>query len=164
MNSDLLVERLSSNHNRSAFSSGNTELDGYLKRLARQDEERRICRVFVLTQRSSPDAILGFYTLSASSIELTDLPPAQAKRLPRHPVPAALLGRIAVRQDSQGTGLGGILIADAIKRSLSIADEIGIFAMIVDAIDDSAIEFYQHFGFDLCGQSGRRLFLQLKQF
>lgn len=162
VNASFVIEPLSSHHDRHAFTSGNDALDTYLKRQANQDVKRRICRVFVLTTPDAPKSVLGFYTLSTSAIELANLPEAQARKLPRHPVPAALLGRLAVAKSSRGSGLGSMLLADAIKRTLAVADEIGIYALLVDAIDDNARQFYQHFGFCLLQQKGRRLFLPLK--
>ena len=159
----LVIEPLASHHDRQAFISGNDALDRYLKRQARQDVQRRICRVFVLTTPAeAPDVILGFYTLSTSAIDLTGLPEPLKRKLPRHPIPAALLGRLAVGRKSQGSGLGAMLLADAIKRTLAVADEIGIYALLVDAIDEPAQRFYEYFGFRLLQQNGRRLFLALK--
>ena len=81
--------------------------------------------------------------------------------LPRHPVPAALIGRLAVSGDVQGQGIGRLLLADAVKRSLAVSEEIAIYALVVDAKDEGASRFYQAFGFQpLVGQSNR-LFLPL---
>ena len=157
-----VIEPLASHHDRQAFKSGNDALDTYLKRQAKQDIKRRICRVYVLTAQDSPNRVLGYYTLSTSVIELTDLPERISRKLPRHPVPAALLGRLAVAQSAQGAGLGQMLLANAVKRTLAVADEIGIYALLVDAIDDDARVFYERFGFSLLQQNGRRLFLPLK--
>lgn len=161
-NPPLVIESFTSRHNRRSFSSGNDLLDAYLIRQAGQDVRRRICRVFVMTAISAPSEILGFYTLSSSEIKLAELPEAQARRLPRHPVPAALLGRLAVSRNSQGTGLGSLLLADAIKRTLKAANEIGVYALVVDAIDDSAKAFYEKFEFSALRQRSNRLFLPLK--
>ena len=162
VDSPLVIEPLSSHHNRQAFTSGNKALDAYLKRQANQDVKRRICRVFVLTAPGAPEDVLGFYTLSTSAVELTDLPESLRLKLPRHPVPAALLGRLAGAQQLQGLGLGSMLLADALKRTLAVADEIGIYALLVDAIDDPAQSFYARLGFCLLQQGGRRLLLPLK--
>ena len=123
----LVIELLASHHNRQSFSSGNDALDVYLKRQARQDIKRRICRVFVMTAPNAPNAVLGFYTLSSGEIKPAELPGDRARKLPRHLVPAVLPGRLAVSRDSQKSGLGTLLLADAIKRTLMVADEIGIY-------------------------------------
>lgn len=158
---ELVICPLNSDHERSQFSCGNEPLDNYLKKRAKQDIKRRISRVFVATTCESPTKILGYYTLSSLSIELNQLSEDAKRKLPRHPVPAALIGRLAVSQSVQGKGIGKILLADAIKRTLSVSDEIAIYAMVVDAIDESAETFYRQYGF-LPLAAERRFYLPLK--
>jgi GNAT superfamily N-acetyltransferase len=92
------------------------------------------------------------------------LPEALARKLPHYPVPAALLGRLAVNKANQGQGLGSMLLADAIKRTLSVSEDITIYAMVVDSIDKRAQRFYEQFGFSSLSSGSRRLYLQLKSF
>ncbi|MDZ7784052.1 MAG: GNAT family N-acetyltransferase [Halioglobus sp.] len=160
----LIIAPLGDDHDRAGFYCGTTSLDNYLKKQARQDIKRRISRVFVAAQTAVPRKILGYYTLSSLSIELDLLPDAHARKLPRHPVPAALIGRLAVAQDSRGSGVGRMLLTDAVKRALSVSNEIAIYAMVVDAIDEQAEGFYQRFGFVPLSAKTRRLFLPLKSF
>lgn len=87
LNRRLVIKPLSSQHNRSEFFSGNDMLDNYLKRQASQDVKRYVCRVFVLTEADSLEAILGFYTLSASAIKINELPETEMRKLPRHLYP-----------------------------------------------------------------------------
>jgi len=159
---DLLIQPLHAGHDKQAFVCGKAALDDYIHKQANQDVKRRICRVFVATVGASSRGIAGYYTLSSLSINLEQLPASLARKLPRHPIPAALLGRLAVAQTAQGRGIGRMLLADALKRSLSVSEQIGIYALVVDAIDDQAQGFYQQFGFSLMESSGRRLFLPLK--
>ena len=114
----LIIEPLERRHHRTAFSCGLPDLDRYLARQAGQDVRRRIARVFVCTA-SEADAVLGFYTLSALSVDLASLPEELSRKLPRHPVPCALIGRLAVDRSAQGRGLGHLLLADAVKRVVS---------------------------------------------
>jgi len=158
----LIIELLNSNHNRSDFQCGVIALDNYIRKQARQDVKRRISQVFVTTDFNSPFTINGYYTLSTLSIELSDLPEDVVKKLPRHPIPAALIGRLAVNLNEQGQGIGKMLLVDAIKRTLSVSSEIAIYAIVVDAIDDKAKQFYQRFGFILFSAESNRLFLPLK--
>ncbi len=156
----LTVTALARQHDRQGFSSGVPELDSYLKTRAGQDIRRRIARVFVCCAHGS-DSILGFYTLSSLSIDVSSLPQNIARKLPRHPIPAALNGRLAVSEQSQGQGIGTMLVADAVKRSLAVSEEMAIHALVVDAKDEGAERFYRRFGFlSFVGQS-RRLFLPL---
>lgn len=158
----LVVTPLDASHERKPFACGNKALDQYLKRQARQDVQRRICRVYVAADPSEPSSILGFYTLSSCSIELTQLPESRARKLPKHPVPTALLGRLAVSQSHQGEGIGSMLLANAIRRTLAVSHEIGMYAMVVDAINDEARRFYERYGFCPLQSTGRRLFLPLQ--
>ena len=94
--------------------------------------------------------VAGYYTLSAAEIELGLLPDAVRKRLPRYPaLPALLLGRLAVDHRFRGQGMGRRLLYDAFRRVSDIAEQAGVFALIVDAKDDEARTFYIRFGFEL---------------
>ncbi|BBO80284.1 hypothetical protein DSCO28_08500 [Desulfosarcina ovata subsp. sediminis] len=105
---------------------------------------------------------MGYYTLSSLSLELQYLPEKLARKLPNYSAPAALIGRLAVSEPFQGHGIGAMLLADAIKRTLSVSDQIAIYALVADAIDDDVVRFYQKFGFMRLSNSSRRLFLPLK--
>jgi GNAT superfamily N-acetyltransferase len=65
---------------------------------------------------------------------------------------------------TQGVGVGRMLLMDAIKRTLGVSDEIAIYALVVDAIDEKAMGFYEQYGFSLLSAEGRRLYLPLKSF
>lgn len=159
---NMVIEPLSKGHDRAGFRCGIPALDQYLKQQARQDVKRRISRVFISTEPARPRKVIGFYTLSTLSIELRQLPENQRRLLPRHPVPAALIGRLAVRQDAHGNGIGRMLLADAVKRTLAVSHEIAVYAMVVDAINDDAKWFYEQFGFASLCDVPARLFLPLK--
>ena len=85
--------------------------------------------MFVAISPNHPSVIVGYYTLPTLSIGLGELPETLACKLHRHPVPVALLGRLAVRQAGQGRRIGGMLLADAIKRTLAVGDEIAIHVL-----------------------------------
>jgi ribosomal protein S18 acetylase RimI-like enzyme len=153
------IEPLNEGHDRTGFMSGSAALDRYFQTQASQDVRRRIAACFVGVSHESGQ-IAGYYTLSATSIALESLSPQLIKKLPRYPVvPAALLGRLAVARTQQGLGLGGVLLADALKRSARA--EVGVFAMVVDAENEAAQRFYEHHGFTLLPGSSRRLFLAI---
>ncbi len=161
---NLAIAPLNSSHDRTGFQCGVEALDHYLKKQAKQDIKRGIARVFIATKLDNPKKPIGYYALSALSIELNQLPKNLARKLPKHPVPAALIGRLAVSSAAQGQGLGKMLLADAIKRSLAVSDQIAIYAMVVDAININATGFYEQFGFTLLSADSPRLFLPLKSF
>ena len=105
------------------------------------------------------------YTLNALSTDLSrlkDLPSDLVKKLPKVPVPAALIGRLAVSKQAQGYGIGKMLLVDGIKRTLSVSQQIAIYAMVVDVISEDVSHFYQQFGFMGLNAGGSRLFLPLK--
>ena len=142
--------------NTAGFNCGESALDTYLQRYATQDIKRRVARVFIATPEDRQDEVAGYYTLSAASIAAETLPEQWRKKLPRYPVPVALLGRLAVNQSFQGQGLGAILLADACKRVLAASEILAVVAIIVDAKSANAAAFYQHFGFiQLPGQPDR---------
>jgi GNAT superfamily N-acetyltransferase len=138
------------------FDCGEKALDEYLQRYASQDIKRGVTRVFVASPAEQPQVVAGFYTLSAASIAAETILEKLRKKLPRYPVPVALLGRLAVGQLFHGQGLGSILLADACKRVAAASETLAVAAIIVDAKSPQAARFYQHFGFiELPGQPGR---------
>ncbi|MBI2999742.1 MAG: GNAT family N-acetyltransferase [Deltaproteobacteria bacterium] len=158
-----LVEPLDRHHDRAAFSCGNETLDHYLKKLASQDARRRVAAPFVLIAKSAPQTILGYYTLSSFGIDLTDLPQEVAKKLPAYPVvPVTLLGRLAVDYRYHKRGLGEFLLMDALHRAFVQSSQIAASAVVVDAIDEPAVRFYQHFEFLPFSDKANRLFLPMK--
>lgn len=142
--STIRVEPLGANHDRSAFLCGAPDLDRYLREQAGQDARRRVAAPFVASNDGV--RVLGFYTLSATSIQLTDVPAELAKRLPRYPrLPATLLGRLATDLSARGVGLGRFLLVDAMVRA--VRSEIASFALVVDAKDEAAACFYERESF-----------------
>ena len=124
---------------------------------------RGVASLFVAVAPDHPARILGYFTLSAASVDASDLPPDTAKRLPRYPIPAALLGRLAVDQSFARRGLGGILLADAMKKAMEAAATVAMTVVVVDPIDDAAQAFYAAFGFRSLEGPQRRMFLMLSR-
>ena len=140
----LRVEPLDGRHDRSTFSSGVEPLDRYFRTQAGQDARKKIAAPFVLILPD--DAIAGYYTLSATSIPLPEMPPDVIRKLPRYPtIPATLLGRLAVDERYHGQGYGRFLLADALFRAQR--SEIASFAVVVDAKDENARRFYERESF-----------------
>ena len=156
------IEPLGSSHDRTAFLCGVETLDKYLRTQASQDAEKRVAVCFVLT----PDGriVAGYYTLSQYVVDRGKLPEAISRKLPKYPqMPATLLGRLAVSEQYRGQKLGELLLVDALSRSLAISKQIGSVAVIVDAKDDSAQRFYEHFDFMSLPDAPNRLFLPMKK-
>jgi ribosomal protein S18 acetylase RimI-like enzyme len=139
------IEALAPEHVCASFVCGSDPLDKYLREQASQDMRRRASACYVAIDPHS-DAVAGYYTLAASSVPLTELSDAMAKKLPRYPlVPVARVGRLAVSVAFQKRQLGAALLWDAALRSMRSG--MGVFALVVDAKDQNAAAFYQHFGF-----------------
>jgi GNAT superfamily N-acetyltransferase len=156
--SKLVIEALTSHHNRATFSCGSDILDRYLLRQAGQDSRKHVAATFVLVEKNR-STVVGFYTLSATNLRLNDLPEQTIRKLPKYPfVPAILLGRLAVDQKNHGMGYGQLLLIDALKRCINTLD-IGWAAVIVDAKDEQAVAFYEHHHFIRLSPSAFRLFL-----
>jgi GNAT superfamily N-acetyltransferase len=136
-------------------------LDRYLHTQARQDMQRYLAQVFVLVAEDQA-TIQGYYTLSNSSLLLSELPEALRSRLPRYPkIPVTLLGRLAVDRRYQGQGIGRWLLVDALHRSARQAAQIASLAVVVDAIDETAVAFYQKYHFLPLPETPRTLFLEM---
>lgn len=143
----LNITAFNPEHQRKQFDCGETSLNVYLQQYARQNIKHRINKVFVATPVDCTTTIIGYYTLSAGSISVAELPQSLQQRLPNYPVPIALLGRLAVDKNHQGLGLGSILLADAIQRVEQVSEVLAVYAIVVDALNTPAAEFYQQFGF-----------------
>lgn len=156
----FVCEALSKRHDRKQFTCGAEALDNYLRQSASQDVKRKTAAVFVIAPEDEPKRIAGFYTLGATSVELSGLPTEVAKRLPRYPqVPGILMGRLA--RDENFPGVGSLLLADALSRCVRSAEEIAAALIVVDAKDAAAVAFYQKFGFELLPKLKSRLFLPM---
>ncbi len=154
-------EPLGSQHDRSHFSCGAEPLDEYLKTRARQDAKRFAAAVFVMVPVETPAVVAGYYTLSATSVALEEVPEEFARKLPRYPfAPATLLGRLA--RDARFPGTGKLLLADALQRACRQVGEIASATVIVEAKDAWARAFYEAFGFRTLLTSGNRLFLPMQ--
>lgn len=141
------------------FHSSSETLNRYFHTQVSQDVKKRVASCFVWVNDSQ---IIGYYTLSAASISLVDLPQTDQKKLPRYPtVPVVRLGRLALDQQFVGQGFGRFLLIDALKRVANA--EIAAYAMIVDAKDQDAVNFYKKYGFLTYHNNEKLLYLPLNQ-
>jgi GNAT superfamily N-acetyltransferase len=132
-----VIEPLGSHHDRQAFSCGEPTLNAYIQRHASQDVRRRVAQIFVAVG-DTRDQIAGYYSLSATSFEKGELPLSLAKRLPHYPVPAAVLGRLAVARRYQGQGFGETLLLDAVRRVIQASAAMAVYAVVVDVKNERA--------------------------
>lgn len=155
------IVRLRKDHDRKAFSCGVPSLDAFLHQYVNQYEKRDLGRSYVLVQDDGP-RVYGYFTLAAGHIEPQEIPPPHAKKLPKHAVPVMLLGRLAVDQSVRGQGLGADLLAEATAITAELAERVGLFAVCVDALDETAAAFYRHHGFVSLVDQPNRLVLMTK--
>ena len=145
---------LDATHEKTYFSCGHAMLDNYIQKQAKQDIKGKLAACFVYTESSK--TILGYYTLSNSSIPRQILPDHLCKKLPKYKdLPVTLLGRLAIDLKHQGKKIGQLLLIDALKRSLDSSASIGSMAIIVDPIDENATAFYAKYGFIQLPDIGR---------
>ncbi len=171
----MLVLALTGSHDRNGFDCGVDVLNLWLRQTALQHQSKGISRTFVATPQDAREAsdycsagypdigensILGYYALASAFILADELAPELAKRYPRQ-IPVTRLGRLAIRCDLRGQGLGRLLLADAISRSRKAAMSVGSAGIFVDAKDQAAARFYAQFGFRACTAQPLKLYLPM---
>lgn len=157
---DWRIEPFTKTHDRSAFTCGQPSLDEFLQSRVNQYERRRLGKTFVAVLPGE-QRVLAYYTLAAGVVTFEHLPNQAARKLPKHPIPVILLARLAVDQSTQGKRLGERLLLDALERSLILSRSLGVHAVEVHAIDDSAVAFYVKYGFTPLMDNPRHLYLPL---
>jgi GNAT superfamily N-acetyltransferase len=133
----LIIEPLAG-HNRESFDSGNQILDDWLKRYSSQNERRGFSRTYVAV---IDNVVAGYVSLATGDMDRDYVPLNIAKGAPRD-VPVVVIGRLAVDQRAQGRGLGRNLLGFALQRALDVAQEVGVRAVVINAISERARDFY----------------------
>jgi GNAT superfamily N-acetyltransferase len=137
---------LARQHDRAAFDCGDADLNLYLQRYARQNHDSGGAKCFVAVPADQPARVVGFYTLSAASIEYSRAPALVKRGLGRYDIPVFRLGRLAIDNAIQGRGLGGALLLRAAHRCIRVAEEVGGVALLIDAKNDRAARWYASYG------------------
>lgn len=154
------VEALSRSHDLSRFDCGAHEsLNLWLRKYALQNQANDTARTYVVHRAN---VVVGYYSISAGSVARESATPRSAQGLARHPVPIALLGRLAVHREEQRLGIGSALLKDALIRIEHAADILSIRAVLVHAIDSKAKAFYERFDFEPCPDDELHLMLLMK--
>jgi hypothetical protein len=156
-----IVELLQSHHDRAGFDCGNTSLNNFLQHQARQNMDRNVGVTHVVVELKGDTKILGYYTLVTRTVDREVIP---AKRLPSGPIGVVLLGKLAVDISAQRRGLGKRMLIRSMKQTLSAATEVGIFALVVHAIDETAKEWYLglDWGFEQLLDDPHHLYISIK--
>jgi GNAT superfamily N-acetyltransferase len=150
---------LDQNHDLSGFDCGQPALNEYLQKYALANQQNRSGRTYVVARAC---AVVGYYTLTAGSVEPNMAPPRVTKGLARYPVPIILLARLAVDQKEKGKGLGHALLKDALLRALQTSELVGCRAVLVHAKDEEGQAFYRKFGFEPSPCDELHMFLLMK--
>ena len=146
----------SKRHHAKSFDCGQPSLNRWLLSYAGQSQRRDVARTFVVTDHQFN--VVGYYTLVAGQVEHSAATQSVSGGTSRHfPIPVCLLARLAIDNSWQGRGVGSDLLRDALRRAVGAADQIGIRAVLVDAIDANAANFYRHYGFEPATNDGLTL-------
>lgn len=155
----MIIELLDEKHDRGKFDCGNDELNVFLKSYASTWSLWDIGRTFVAISSPDESRVAGYYTLSMSAVDCTSL----ADRLGVDFVPMVILDRLAVDKEFQRQGIGGELLVDALARASRISRaDIAAHAVFVEALDDSARNFYLHYGFTQLDDNPQHLFITVR--
>src|SRR5207302_793586 len=154
-----IVELLQAHHDRKRFDCGKPSLNEFLQKQARQNADRNVGVTHVVVPEAGSAQILGYYTLVTRTIESAIVP--DNKKLPHGPLGVILLGRLAVDKSAQGQGLGKRMLLRGIRQTELASREIGVFALVLDALDEEARAWYLrlNFGFEALLDSPNHLFL-----
>lgn len=140
----LIIEVLSSAHDRSAFDCGVEALNAFLKQYALQNQKKQLVRTYVCCRATY---IIGYYSLTFGETKRESAPPELTRGTGNYPVPTMVLARLAVNKTEQGEGYGETLLKDAIMRTRQAADIAGLRAIVVHAKNEQAQAFYAKHGF-----------------
>jgi GNAT superfamily N-acetyltransferase len=153
-----VFEHLQAYHDRQNFDCGQPTLNEFLQRQARQNADRNVGVTHVAVPSAGDSKILAYYTLVIRTVDASIVP---SKKLPRGDIGVVLLGRLAVDKNAQGNGLGKLCLLRAISQVETAAREMGIYALVLDAIDDSLRTWYLKlpFGFETLQDDPNHLYL-----
>jgi predicted GNAT family N-acyltransferase len=158
----LLFSGLRPEYKKAKFSCGVAALDSYLKERARLDVERGLCAVHVLAEEN---IIMGFYTLSAFTLQLQNIPSSLTKKYPKNLLlPCWLIGRLAVDIKFQKQHYGQMLLMDALQNIAFLSEKAGGYCAVIDAKDTMVKKFYEKYGFKEVLDDELRLYLPLSYF
>ncbi len=154
----IAPEPLSAHHILDDFECGNDTLNDWLKRRAIKNEASGASRTYVVCRQGH---VIAYYTLATGAVQCKHVPGRIRRNMPNL-IPVMVFGRLAVHLDWQKKGLGGDLLADAVKRTMQAADIAGIRAFVVHALSDEARQFHERFGFQPSPTDPMDLMITLK--
>jgi GNAT superfamily N-acetyltransferase len=137
------IELLTKDHDRSEFDCGSVEQTSWLRRYALLAQQADTSRVYVLSRAGDP-RVVGYYALTAGSVEPEDATTRLAAGAGRYPLPVVILTRLGVDVREQGRGVGRALLRDALLQVAAVGTRIGVRALLIHAESPEAARFYQH--------------------
>jgi GNAT superfamily N-acetyltransferase len=152
---------LERNDSRDGFTCGVLSLDTWLVEYAAAADAVGSARTYVVIDDEQA-SVVGYYALTVASLERDEATSRALRGMPGHPIPAMLLARLAVDESAQGQGIAAMLLADAMERTLLVAEETGIRLLLVHAVNQDARSFYLHFGFEVSPSDPMNLQLLIK--
>lgn len=161
--SEWIFKEISAQMDRDSFDCGKEPLNSYLRQYALINHERGLSKTFVALPDEDSREIAGFYSICASQVQFDDFPASIKRGLPKYPIPVMRLAQLAVSQNHQKKGLGEELLISALHQAILLSEKLGIFAVIVDALDDEAKQFYQRYEFKAFVDTPNCLFLRIKK-
>jgi GNAT superfamily N-acetyltransferase len=160
----VIVESLQRDkHHRLGFSCGREPLDRFIHEHAHQAAAKGLSKTYVAVGENDETTILGYYTVTTTRIVAGELSETLVRtlKLPKRELPASLVARLAVSEAAQGRGIGSLLLMDALARCARVAAEIGGVAIVVDALEEAVVEFYEQFGFVRFEPQALKLFIPM---
>lgn len=150
---------LDTEHVLDGFECGKPSLDDWLVRYARQAQGSGSAKTYVVMDGAR---VVGYYCLTVGQIDTLEAPERVRRGMGAYPIPVVILARMAVARDDQGRGIGMGMLQDAIRRTLAIAEQAGVRALLTHPIDEEASRFYLRFGFEASPVRDQQLLLLLK--
>nr|WP_275672480.1 GNAT family N-acetyltransferase [Thermomonas alba] len=151
---------LAAQHRLEGFDCGKPALNDWLLRHARQAQGSGSAKTFVVAEDDG--RVAGYFSLTVGQVDTLEAPERIRKGMGQYPVPVVILARLAVSREHQGLGIGVGMLQDAIRRTLVIAEQAGVRALLTHPIDEDAARFYTRFGFVVSPLREQQLLLLLK--
>lgn len=152
-------QALGATHPLEDFDCGKAALNDWLVRHAMQAQSSGSARTFVVVEGLR---VVGYFSLAVGQADAMEVPDRIRKGMGRYPVPVVILARLAVSLKDQGKGIGVGMLQDAIRRTIAVADQAGVRALLTHPIDEDAARFYRRFGFESSPIREQQLLLLLK--
>lgn len=159
---DIEIVQISKKIKAKNFNCNIEELNRYLRQFAIPNDKKNIGKTFVAVKKTEHTIPIGYYTVSMAQILFNDLPDSIKKGLPRYPIPAMRIGKLAIDSNFQGNHIGAKLLKDALLRAVRISSQVALHFIIVDAIDEKAKSFYLKYGFTALDENPLTLVISLE--